>query len=92
MELVRRLDRGLAARIPHQEERLRHILTTQVYEMSHNEILHQITLEAVSGGVPERRVWIADSGHFRVANIAQMSSGELYDVVDDMLAERHDHE
>ena len=51
MELVRRLDTGLADAIPDQDERLRHILTSQVFEMSHNEILHRITIEAVSGGV-----------------------------------------
>ena len=42
---------GLADAIPDQDERLRHILTPQVFEMSHNEILHRITMEAVSGGV-----------------------------------------
>ena len=51
MELVRRLDTGLAEAFPDQDERLRHILTSQVFEMSHNEILHSITIEAVSGGV-----------------------------------------
>jgi type II restriction enzyme len=51
MELVRRLETGLADAIPDQDERLRHILTSQIYEMSHNEILHRIIIEAVSGGV-----------------------------------------
>ena len=51
MELVRRLDTGLAEVFPDQDERLRHILTSQIFEMSHNEILHRITIEAVSGGV-----------------------------------------
>ncbi len=55
MELVRRLDTGLVEAFPDQEERLRHILTSQVFEMSHNQILHRITIEAVSGGVPERK-------------------------------------
>ena len=73
MELVRRLDTGLADAFPDQDERLRHILTSQVFEMSHNEILHRITIEAVSGGVPERKAWIEDSGHFRVGNLARMT-------------------
>ncbi len=73
MELVRRLDKGLADVIPDQDERLRHILTKQVFEMSHNAILHLITLEAVSGGVPERSAWMEDSGHFRVGDLARMT-------------------
>ncbi len=87
MELVRRLDAGLAARIPDQQERLRHILTSQLFEMSHNEILHRITIEAVSGGVRERKAWIDGSGHFRVGNLAQMSPEERETMVDDMLRE-----
>jgi superfamily II DNA or RNA helicase len=86
MELVRRLDTGLAAVFPDQEERLRHILTSQVFEMSHNEILHRITIEAVSGGIPERKAWIEDSGHFRIGNLARMSQAERQQTVDDMLA------
>ncbi|MFT4260252.1 DEAD/DEAH box helicase [Microbacterium sp.] len=89
MEFVRRLDAGLAERMPDRDERLRHILTRQVFEMSHNAILHEITLEAISGGVAERRAWMADSGHFRVADISRMSAEELHEMIDDMLAERH---
>lgn len=87
MELVRRLDTGLAAVFPDQEERLRHILTSQIFEMSHNEILHRITIEAVSGGVPERKAWIEGSGHFRVGNLARMTPEERQKMVDDMLTE-----
>ncbi len=43
--------------------------------MSHNEILHRITIEAVSGGVPERKAWIEDSGHFKVGDLARMTPG-----------------
>lgn len=85
MELVRRLDTGLAEVYPDQDERLMHILTSQVFEMSHNEILHHITLEAVSGGVPERKAWLEDSGHFRVGNLARMTPGEREKTIDDML-------
>jgi type II restriction enzyme len=87
MELVRRLDIGLSDAFPDQEERLRHILTSQVFEMSHNEILHRITIEAVSGGVPERRTWIQESGHFKVGNLARMTPEERQKMVDDMLEE-----
>lgn len=87
MELVRRLDTGLAEAIPDQEQRLQHILTSQVFEMSHNEILHNITVEAVSGGVPERREWLKDSGHFRVGDLAKMTAAERQKVVDDMLTD-----
>ncbi len=87
MELVRRLDKGLADVFPDQEDRLRHILTSQVFEMSHNQILHRITIEAVSGGVPERKTWIEDSGHFRVGDLARMSPEERQQMVDDMLTE-----
>ncbi len=87
MELVRRLDAGLADVFPNQEERLRHILTSQIFEMSHNEILHRITIEAVSGGVPERKEWIEDSGHFKVGDLARMSSEERQGMIDDMLTE-----
>ncbi len=87
MELVRRLDTGLAEQIPNQDERLRHILTKQIFEMSHNGILHSITIEAVSGGVPERRQWIEDSGHFRVGNLATMTPELREQVLDDMLTE-----
>ncbi|MDN6521411.1 MAG: restriction endonuclease subunit R, partial [Yaniella sp.] len=87
MEVVRRLDAGLAGVIPNQNDRLRHILTEQVFEMSHNELLHEITLEAVSGGVPQRRAWIEESGHFRVGALANMSSEERRSIGDDMLTE-----
>lgn len=87
MELVRRLDKGLAEVIPDQQERIRHILTKQVFEMSHNELLHHITIEAVSGGVPERREWIKNSGHFKVGNLAKMSPQERQQIVDEMLNE-----
>ncbi|WP_448811068.1 DEAD/DEAH box helicase [Agromyces bauzanensis] len=73
MELVRRLDTGLAGILPDQEERLQHILTSQVFEMSHDKVLHEITLEAVSGGVSERKKWLEESGHFRVGNLAHMT-------------------
>lgn len=85
MELVRRLDTGLAEQILDQEERLRHILTKQIFEMSHNEILHKITIEAVSGGVPERRQWIEGSGHFRVGNLARMTPEDRQSTVEQML-------
>ena len=85
MELVRRLDTGLAEAIPDQDERLRHILTSQIYEMSHNEILHRITIEAVSGGVPERKAWIEGSGHFRIGNLAHMTPKEREQVLGEML-------
>jgi type II restriction enzyme len=88
MELVRRLDAGLTSVIPDQEERLRHILTKQIFEMSHNELLHKITIEAVSGGVPGRRAWIEDSGHFKVGDLARMSAKEREQVVDEMLTGR----
>lgn len=88
MEIVRRLDKGLANSIPDQNDRLRHILTQQVFEMGHNEILHAITLEAVSGGVPERRAWLQDSGHFRVGDLARMTADERERVVAEMLGDK----
>jgi type II restriction enzyme len=87
MELVRRLDAGLVVVIPNQEERLRHILTKQIFELSHNELLHKITLEAVSGGVPERREWIESSGHFAVGDLARMSREERQLRIGAMLTE-----
>lgn len=87
MELVRRLDKGLAHAFPEQEDRLRHILTSQIFEMSHNKILHSITIEAVSGGVPERKAWIEKSGHFQVGDIARMSAEERQQRIDEMLKE-----
>ena len=87
MEIVRRLDKGRADAIPDQDERLRHILTRQVFEMSHHEILHDITLEAVSGGVAERRDWLETSGHFRVGDLARMASEERERIVDEMLGD-----
>jgi type II restriction enzyme len=87
MELVRRLDTGLAGVFPDQDVRLRHILTSQVFEMSHNEILHRITIEAVSGGVPQRKAWIEESGHFRVGDLARMTAEERQNMVDRMLTE-----
>ncbi|MCI4674586.1 DEAD/DEAH box helicase family protein [Candidatus Mycolicibacterium alkanivorans] len=85
MELVRRLDTGLASVFPDQDVRLRHILTSQIFEMSHNAILHRITIEAVSGGVSERKAWIEESGHFRIGDLARMSKAERQKTVDDML-------
>lgn len=87
MELVRRLDTGLAKEISDQDERLRHILTKQVFEMSHNEILHCITIEAVSGGVEERKVWIEGSGHFRIGNLARMTTEEREKAIAEMLGD-----
>jgi type II restriction enzyme len=89
MELVRRLDTGLAGVFLDQDVRLRHILTSQVFEMSHNEILHRITIEAVSGGVPERQAWIEESGHFRVGDLARMTPEERQEMVGHMLTEGH---
>ena len=87
MALVRRLDAGLAETMPDQGERLRHILTKQIFEMSHNELLHKITIEAISGGVPARREWMQESGHFRFGDIARMSDEERAQIVDEMLTE-----
>lgn len=87
MELVRRLDRGLATAISDQEERLRHILTKQIFEMSHNQILHDISIEAVSGGIDERKGWMTESGHYRVGDLAAMSSAERQALLEDMLQE-----
>ena len=78
----------LSDQIPNQDERLKHILTKQIFEMSHNEILHEITIEAVSGGVPERRRWIEESGHYRIGNLAKMTPEEREQIVDDMLTEK----
>jgi type II restriction enzyme len=89
MELVRRLDAGLAEAIPDQGTRLRHIFTSQIFEMSHNEILHRITVEAVSGGDAERKQWIEGSGHFRIGNLARMSPSDRQNAVDDMLTGGH---
>lgn len=89
MELVRRLDKGLTPHFVQQDERLRHILTKQVFEMSHNEILHEITLEAISGGVEERKAWMKKSGHFQVKNVAKMSKDDLQKVVAEMLGEEN---
>ncbi len=89
MELVLRLDTGLAPTFPDQEDRLKHIMTSQVFEMSHNEILHRITIEAVSGGVSERTAWIQDSGHFKVGNLARMSQAERQTMIDEMLTEHN---
>ncbi len=85
MELVRRLDSGLAAQIPNQQERLKHILTKQIFEMSHNATLHAITIEAVSGGVAERKQWMEESGHFQVGNLAKVTPHDRQQTVDDML-------
>ena len=87
MELVRRLDKGLANEIRGGDERLRHILTHQVFEMSHNEILHRITIEAVSGGVAERKAWMEESGHFRIGNLADMTSEERRRTIAEMLGD-----
>ncbi|KAB2813097.1 restriction endonuclease subunit R [Pimelobacter simplex] len=87
MELVRRLDTGLGEAFPVQHERLRHILTSQIFEMSHNEILHRITIEAVSGGVSERKAWIEESGHFRVGNLAHMATEERDRTIAEMLGD-----
>lgn len=87
MEIVRRLDKGLVDAIPDQDDRLRHIFARQVFEMSHNEILHNITLAAVSGGVAERRAWLEDSGHFRVGDLARMTAEERERVVAEMLGD-----
>ena len=85
MEIVRRLDTGLAEAIPDADERLRQILAQQVFEMSHNEILHRITIEAVSGGLAERRIWIQESGHFRIGNLAHMTPEERDKTIAEML-------
>lgn len=87
MEIVRRLDAGLANAIPDQDDRLRHILTSQVFEMSHNEILHRITIEAVSGGDPERKAWIEGSGHYRVGDLARMTPEQRETLVNEMLGD-----
>lgn len=92
MEIVRRLDAGLKDQIPDQQERLHHIFTSQIYEMAHNELLHHITVEAVSGGVEQRKQWMEQSGHFRFGDITEMTEEELQETVDDMLSEEDNNE
>ena len=87
MELVRRLNTGLAVKIPDQQQRLKHILTKQLFEMSHSRIFHDITFEAVSGGINERKQWMEGSGHYQVGNLAAMTSDERKALVNDMLQE-----
>lgn len=84
MELVKRLDNGLAGIIPDPEERLHHILTRQIFEMSHSKILHAITLEAVSGGNPHRKKLMADSSHYQVTNIATLNTDQRKQLAADM--------
>ncbi|MDR0481786.1 MAG: Eco57I restriction-modification methylase domain-containing protein [Cellulomonadaceae bacterium] len=81
MELVRRLDKGLAEQIPDPDERLKHILTTQVFTLSPSEILRLITIEAVSGGIPERKAWLEGSGHFRVGDFRELPTDWLSQAV-----------
>jgi type II restriction enzyme len=50
----------LATQIPSQHERLHHIFTKQIYGLSPNSIMQAITLEAVSGGDPERDRIVAE--------------------------------
>ncbi|MGW9827883.1 superfamily II DNA or RNA helicase [Brevibacterium pityocampae] len=88
MELVKRLDDGLTDVIPDKQERLRHILTQQLFEMSHNEILHRITIEAVSGGDAQRKQWIEESGHYIYGDIARMRAEQRQQVIDRMLSEK----
>jgi type II restriction enzyme len=87
MDIVRRLDAGLAAEISDQRQRLQHILTKQIFKISQSQIMHAISLEAVSGGDAERRRWLEESGHFRVDNISRMASDERQQLVEDMLTE-----
>lgn len=87
MDIVRRLDAGLAQQIVDHSERLQHIFTKQIFKISQSQIMHAISLEAVSGGDAERRRWLEDSGHFRVHNISSMDSGERQQLVTDMLTE-----
>ena len=89
MELVRRLDTGLEEAMPDRDARLRHIFRSQIFEMSHNEILHRITIEAVSGGDADRKLWLEGSGHFKIGNVAHMSPTERQNTVDNMLTEGH---
>lgn len=89
MEIVRRLHTGLANEIPDEDVRLKHILTSQIFEMSHNKILHRITLQAVSGGVPERLEWIETSRHFVVGDLSAMTAEERESAIDEMLTEGH---
>lgn len=85
MELVRRLDKGLEGQFGDRQERLRHILTKQVYTLSPNEILRLITVEAVSGGDPERKQWIEDSGHFQVGELAKIDRTRYLQTATDLL-------
>ena len=87
MDIVRRLDAGLAEAFSDQRQRLQHILTKQIFKISQSKIMHAISLEAVSGGNAERRRWLEDSGHFRVDNISRMDSDDRQQLVEDMLTE-----
>jgi hypothetical protein len=49
--------------------------------------LHEITVEAVSGGVPERRAWLKDSGHFQVGNLARMTPEQRETLLNEMLGD-----
>ena len=85
MEIVRRLDAGLFDQIPDNAARLYHILTKQIFALSPNELMRAITLEAVSGGDPERKQWLEESGHILVGEIAKMTSRQTQDATDVLL-------
>jgi len=89
MELVRRLDKGLADQIPNRTERLKHIFTKQLFALSPSTILNRITVEAVSGGDDERRGWIEDSGHFKIGELAKMTPTERDAMVANLLGEEN---
>jgi type II restriction enzyme len=41
----------------------------------------------VSGGLPERKAWIVNSGHFQVGDLAKMKPEERQQIVDRILTE-----
>jgi type II restriction enzyme len=88
MEIVKRLDAGLANVIPDREQRLHHIFTQQVFTLSPNKILQDITLEAVSGGKPELRHTLESTGHFRLGNLAKMNDDDAQALVAAMLGDK----
>ena len=55
--------------------------------MRQKEIVQRSTVEAVSGGLRERKAWMEDSGQFEVGNLARISTEERQKVVDEMLTE-----
>ncbi|MDR1006389.1 MAG: Eco57I restriction-modification methylase domain-containing protein [Bacteroidales bacterium] len=84
IEIVKRLFKGLANKIPDEQQRLQHIFSKQIVGAVPNDILRRITLESISGG-NERLKQIIESRIYEADIVNKNQRGQLRNMKFDVI-------